>query len=52
MFKRKRKFDSATVVGEIARESVGQPKPTAVLVDKRRIKEEKQVRRELRELVK
>jgi hypothetical protein len=36
----------------MARERIGQPKPTAVLVDKRRSKRERELRRKIREMVK
>ncbi len=32
---KRRKFNAGAVVREIARERVGQPKPTAVIADKR-----------------
>lgn len=52
MAKKKRVFNAGAVVREMARERIGQPKPTAVLIDKRRTKREKELRREIRELVK
>jgi len=52
MAKRRRVFDSAALVREMARERIGQPKPTAVLIDKRRTKRERELRREIKEMVK
>lgn len=52
MAKRKRLFDSLALIREMARERIGQPKPTAVLVDKRRSKRERELRRKIREMVK
>jgi hypothetical protein len=52
MAKRKGVFNSLALIREMARERIGQPRPTAVLVDKRRIKREREQRREIREMVK
>jgi hypothetical protein len=49
MARKKRVFDVGAVVREIARERIGQPKPTAVLVDKRRSKRRRETDREVRE---
>lgn len=43
---RKRKFDIGAVVREIARERIGQPKPTAVIGDKRERTRLRQERRD------
>lgn len=49
MARRKQKtFNAGAVVREIARERIGQPKPTAVLVDKRHKKTARETERELR----
>jgi hypothetical protein len=50
--RKKRVFDPFAVVREIARERIGQPKPTAVLVDKRRQKRAREVDRECRDALK
>jgi hypothetical protein len=47
---KQRKFSAVTAVKELARERVGQPKPTSVLVDKRRSKRDRVLRRELHAL--
>ncbi len=49
--RKKRKFDAGATVREMARERIGQPKPTAVLIDKREVKRDKALRREMREIV-
>jgi hypothetical protein len=46
-----RTFNAGAIVREIARERIGQPKPTAVLVDKRQAKRRRETIRELREAV-
>lgn len=48
---KKRVFNPYAVVREIARERIGQPKPTAVLVDKRRGKQKRVMDREVSELL-
>jgi hypothetical protein len=45
---KKRKFDVGAVVREMARERVGQPKPTTVIGDKRDRTRLRQVRRDIR----
>jgi hypothetical protein len=46
---KKKTFDVGATVREIARERIGQPKPTAVLVDKRSIKRLRVTKREIKE---
>jgi hypothetical protein len=46
--KKHRTFNAGAVVREIARERIGQPRPTAVLIDKRYRKATRQIERELR----
>jgi hypothetical protein len=46
--RKQRKFSAATIVREIARDRIGSPKPTSILVDKRRVKRDREITRELR----
>jgi hypothetical protein len=49
MAKKKRVFDVGAIVREIARERIGQPKPTAILIDKRQGKRRIETDREMKE---
>jgi hypothetical protein len=50
--KKKRVFDAGAMIREIARECIGQPRPTAILVDKRQRKRQRVTEREVREALK
>lgn len=46
---KKKIFDVAAAVRAVARERIGQPKPTAILLDKRRKQRDRAAEREIRQ---